>query len=289
MHFLEFEDASYTDIPENSGLEFESKLPVVNKVWKCPVCERKYNTKEALYDHTYKEHIDIIPEGMSASQYLFNIRNKKSFGLCVQCRTNHTPWNEEAERYDRFCGPACRQAYIVEAKRRMVNKYGKEHLLDDPEMQVKMQNNRSIAGLYKFADGGEVNYLGSYEKDFLETCDTSFGFKSTDIIRSTDGFEYEYEGKKHLYIPDYFLPNFNLFVEIKDGGDNPNMHPKIQAVDKVKEKLKDEAMLKQKKYNFIKIVNKDYKPFAYIIKAIQDMAWEDPSFKSLINGICVIP
>ena len=138
MSFLAFEDVSYTDIPENSGLEFESKLPVVHKVWKCPVCERKYNTKEALYDHTYKEHIDMIPEGMSAAQYLFNIRNKKSFGLCVQCRTNHTPWNEEAERYDRFCGPACRQAYIVEAKRRMVNKYGKEHLLDDPEMQVKM-------------------------------------------------------------------------------------------------------------------------------------------------------
>lgn len=291
MSVLTYEDYTFSNIPdENFDLEFEStKLPKTSRVWKCQICGRKFTTKEALYEHTYKEHIDMIPDGMSAAQYVFNIRNKKTFGLCVQCRTNHTPWNEDAERYDRFCGDACRTAYVIEAKKRMVNKYGKEHLLNDPEMQVKMQNSRSIAGEYQFSDGKKIPYLGSYEHDFLEFLDNIMCFKSDEIIRPIDGFEYEYENKKHLYIPDYYMPNFNLFVEIKDGGDNPNMHPKIQAVDKVKEQLKDETMIKQKKYNYIKIVNKDYKPFIYLIKCIRDMAWDDPNFKSSISGITIIP
>lgn len=291
MPFVTLEDVDFPEIAdETDDFTFESTNPKpINRIWKCPICGRKFTKKDALYDHLYKDHIDMIPEGMSASQYVFNVRNKKSFGLCVQCRTNHTPWNEDAERYDRFCGEACRNAYIIEAKKRMVNKYGKEHLLNDPEMQIKMQNGRSIAGEYEFSDGKKIPFLGSYEKDFLEFLNTTMCFKSDEIIRPIDGFEYEYENKKHLYIPDYFMPNFNLFVEIKDGGDNPNMHPKIQSVDKVKETLKDKAMVDQKKYNYIKIVNKDYKPFIYLIKMIQDMAWDDPNFKSSINGISIIP
>ena len=90
-------------------------------------------------------------------------------------------------------------------------------------------------------------------------------------------------------MPDYYLPNFNLIVEIKDGGSNPNNHPKIQNVDKVKEELKDQALRNQTKYNFIKIVNKEYETFDFLIKAITDMAAEDPDFKDRTNPLIMIP
>lgn len=64
-------------------------------------------------------------------------------------------------------------------------------------------------------------------------------FDSDDIFApSPHTYYYEYEGTKHFYIPDFFIGSLNLEVEIKDGGDNPNNHHKIQAVDKVKEEKK---------------------------------------------------
>ena len=54
----------------------------------------------------------------------------------------------------------------------------------------------------------------------------------------------------------------NLEIEIKDGGDNPNNHPKIQNVDKEKERLKDNLMKSRGiPFNYVKIVNKDHKRF----------------------------
>lgn len=289
MSNITYEGVGFTlDIPEDS-LQMESTKIKVDRIWKCPCCKYPYKTKSAMYDHMYKEHSNEIPENMSAAQYAFNIRNKKTFGLCVQCRTNHTPWDEDAERYDRFCGPQCRNAYVVEAKRRMVKKYGKEHLLDDPKFQLKMQDGRSIAGQYEFPDKTLVPYLGSYEYDFLHHLDSVYSWNGTEVLRCTETFEYEYEGKTHIYMPDYILPNFNLIVEIKDGGDNPNMHHKIQNVDKVKEKLKDEVMRNQTKFNYIKIVNKEYQTFNFLIKAITDMAWDDPEFKGKVHNIIMIP
>ena len=140
----------------------------------------------------------------------------------------------------------------------MIGKYGKVSLLDDPEQQKKMLANRSISGKYKWSDGSEKTYTGSYELSFLEFLDNVLDFKSDDVIcPSPHTYWYEYDGKKHFYIPDVFIPSLNLEIEIKDGGDNPNMHHKIQAVDKVKEKLKDEVMLSNgNNFDYIKIVNK---------------------------------
>ena len=256
------------------------------KVVKCPVCGRPYIGKNALYSHILKNHGDELPEGMSPAQYCFNVRNHKSYGLCVMCRIKHTDWDEEAERYKRFCSPECRMKYVQEAKRRMVAKYGKEHLLNDPKMQEKMGEGRSISGQYAFPDGGSVLYMGSYEADFLRLLDKVYGWESTEIMRCPETFEYMYEGTTHLYIPDYYLPNFNLIVEIKS---HENKHHKILAVDRVKEAEKIKVMQAQEKFNYIEIVDMDYAPFNYMIKLIKDCAWEDPEFKGVAKNIVFVP
>ena len=67
----------------------------------------------------------------------------------------------------------------------------------------------------------------------------------------------------------------NITIEIKDGGDNPNKHPKIIAVDKVKEKLKDEAVIKSKSYNYIKITNKEYENFIKLVGILKERNLSD--------------
>lgn len=244
------------------------------KTFKCPLCGQKYTSKPAVYSHMTKIHQDEIPEGRSASEFYYNLVNKKINGSCVMCK-RPTKWNENNEKYDRFCGrKECKDKYISEFRKRMIGKYGKVSLLNDPEQQKKMLANRRISGTYTFVNhpgSKPIGYTGSYELDFLKICDVVLNIEPTDIQSpSPYTFYYDYEGHKHFYIPDFYIYSLNLLIEIKDGGDNPNMHHKIQDVDKVKEKLKDDVMKSQNKFNYIKIVNKEYGEFIKLILLMRE-------------------
>ena len=228
----------------------------------CPLCNEKYNELNGLYSHIESEHSDNLPEGYSVQQYLYYIKTGKTHGNCVVCK-HETTWNESTGKYKRFCeNPKCKEKYREEFKKRMVGKYGKTTLLNDPDQQRKMLAHRHISGEYIWSDGTKKAYTGSYELDFLRMLDVFMNFDSSDVMTpSPHTYYYTYENEKKFYIPDVFIPSLNLEIEIKDGGDNPNMHGKIQAVDKVKEKLKDDVMKSQKEYDYIKIVNKNYDGF----------------------------
>lgn len=233
----------------------------------CPLCDEKYTKLDGLYSHIEDEHSDTIPEGYTAQRYVYYIKTGKTHGSCVMCKKD-TEWNVTTGKYKRFCNnPKCKEKYREMFKERMVGKYGKTTLLNDPEQQRKMLAHRHISGEYVWSDGTKKTYTGSYELDFLKMLDAFMEFDSDDVMTpSPHTYYYTYEGEKKFYIPDVFIPSLNLEIEIKDGGDNPNMHDKIVKVDKVKEKLKDEVMASQKDYDYIKIVNKNYDPlFKYLL------------------------
>ncbi|WP_304576680.1 hypothetical protein [Romboutsia ilealis] len=226
----------------------------------CKICREKYKSLEGLYSHIEEEHEELIPKDMSVEQYYYFMKTGKSHGNCVMCK-GATKWNESTQKYHRFCSnPKCKEKYKEEFKKRMIGKHGKVHLLNDPEQQKKMLANRSISGEYTWSNNiHKIQYTGSYELDFLKNMDLFFNWDPEDIIMpSPHTYYYEYEGQEKFYIPDVFIPSLGLEIEIKDGGDNPNNHHKIQAVDKVKEKKKDDVLTSQKSFHYIKIINKNY-------------------------------
>lgn len=252
----------------------------------CKLCDRVFIDKSYLVSHIAKAHKDQIPEGWSAARYECYLRTGKSEGHCIYCG-KPTGFNEKTGKYFRLCkDPKCREKASSLADKNMIGKYGKTTLLNDPEQQRKMVYARKISGVYTFDDDDtdgvktpkgkntfEVRYGSSYELDFLEMLDNFLMFSGQDILGpSPHTYFYEYKGKKHFYIPDFYIPSLNLEIEIKDGGDNPNMHPKIQAVDKEKEKLKDDVMESLKdQVNYIKIVNKQYGPFFKLLADLKEL------------------
>lgn len=253
-------------------------------VFKCPFCDVKYicdnknnldKVKRELYMHIEVEHPEMLNDEITPARAYFNFKYNKTSGKCVMCR-KETKWNEATERYERFCSQKCKEKYREEFKKRMVNKYGKEHLLDNPDQQKKMLGNRSISGEYTWSTDSrsKIKYTGSYEREFLEFLDIVMRFSPNDIIApAPQVFEYVTSDKrKRLYIPDFFIPSLNLIVEIKDGGSNPNKHHKIQAIDKEKERLKDIVMAKQTKYNYVKVVDKDYSIFLDKLASLKNLA-----------------
>lgn len=241
-------------------------------MYKCKICGKKYTELSALYNHIENKHADMIPQDMTVQQYYYYMKTGKSNGNCVMCK-QATAWNKNTNKYNRFCGnPKCKEEYVKIMKSRMIAKYGKVHLLNDPEKQREMLSKRSISGTYRWSDNkSETTYTGSYELDFLKTLDLFFEWDPEDVLMpSPHTYTYKYEGEDKFYIPDAFIPSLDLEIEIKDGGDNPNNHYKIQAVDKEKERLKDEVLKSQKNFHYVKITNKNYTNFFDFLKEIKD-------------------
>ena len=237
---------------------------------KCPCCGKHYVEKDTLYAHLEEQHNDIL-KGMSAAQFYFNTKNKKTSGACVICG-KPTTWNEKTEKYNRLCSEKCKNIYREQFKNRMVNKYGKVHLLDDANQQKKMLANRSISGTYKWKNRkGETGFTGSYEREFLEFLDLMMEWDPLDIMApSPHVFQYTSNGKTHIYIPDFYIPSLNLIIEIKDGGSNPNNHHKIQDVDKIKEKAKDEVMKDNGIFNYVKVTDKNHVSFLMYLSELKN-------------------
>ena len=240
-------------------------------MYKCKICGKKFTELTALYNHIESKHKEMIPKDMCVQQYYYYMKTGKMNGNCVMCK-QPTTWNQNTGKYNRFCGnPKCKDEYVKIMKGRMVAKYGKTHLLNDPDKQREMLAHRSISGVYTWSDSKhESTYTGSYELDFLKTLDNFFEWDPADIsMPSPHTYTYEYEGERKFYIPDVFIHSLDLEIEIKDGGDNPNNHHKIQDVDKEKERLKDEVMCSQKAFHYIKITNKNYENFFRFLKEIK--------------------
>lgn len=230
------------------------------KKFKCPYCELRFE-RPKLPIHIQNAHEELIPEGFTSLRVAFNTINHKSEGRCIICK-GLTDWNENKGRYERLCNQQiCHDKYREMAAERNRVKYGTERLQTDPKyaefVQRKALAGRKIAGVYKFADGGEIQYLGTYEKKVLEFMDQVMHCKSEDITAPGPSIEYEFQGAKHLYIPDFFYEPYELIIEIKDGGSNPNTHPK-RIEEEARNKAKEEAVTKLNRFNYVRVVNNDF-------------------------------
>lgn len=254
--------------------------------YKCPHCGIRYKSLQVWGNHIKSKHPDLIPDGWSYGRYFYYIKTGKKAGTCVVCK-NPTEWNESTLKYSRFCSnPKCKEHYREMFKDRMIGKYGKVHLLDDPDQQRKMLANKHISGQYTFLDGTKVTYTGTYELDFLKFIDRFLHFNGDDILMpSPHTYYYDYKNPndlehegRHFYVPDAYIPSLNLEIEIKQ---NTNMHHKLLAIDKVKELQKDAIMTGRSDVNYLKIVEKNYAPF---IEYIENLQMELPSQESFVTS-----
>ena len=231
------------------------------KKYKCPYCEGRF-TRAKLHIHIQEKHEDLIPEGYTALRVAFNTINNKTEGHCIMCG-NVTDWNEDKGRYERLCNdPKCHEAYKKMVAERTKKKYGTERLQTDPEyaeyVQRKALAGRKMHGEYTFADGGKIEYFGSYERKFLQFMDQVMHCESEDILAPAPSIKYQYEGKTHLYIPDFYYIPYNLIIEIKDGGSNPNNHPHRTGEDELKLRAKEEAIRQLNEFSYVRVVNNDF-------------------------------
>ena len=226
--------------------------------YKCPYCTRRF-TREDLVLHVQDEHEDMIPEGFTPFRLVFNYVNKKPLsyhGKCTECG-GPTPWDENKGRYDRQCEKkACKESYVKKFEENMMRTRGITRISATEEGQKQMLANRKISGTYVMSDGAKKTYTGSYELKALEFMDKVMHIKSSDILCPGPILEYSFEGKTHIYITDFYYQPYNLIIEVKDGGDNPNKRnmPEYRA----KQIAKEQFIIKHTNYNYLRLTNNDF-------------------------------
>ena len=243
------------------------------KVWINPFNRERFPTKSACIENMEKEYGDQIEKfGISAEQVLFNYRNRyplhKTHGKSV-LTGKPTQWNPEAERYERFANEEERKIYRQAFIDRMKKKYGKEHLLDDPDQQKAMIANRRISGEYIFKDGGKKGYVGKEELAFLEVMDEQ-GWPSEDIHSpAPQVFQYQLDGKTRHYYPDFWIESLNLIVEIK-GEKHKGWRKREEDIERMKD-----SILRTSGYEYVKIEDRDYEDLFDKIEEIQRYLEDD--------------
>lgn len=238
----------------------------------CPYCRAYFAKKELAVEHINKYHAQQLEsDNMDAPQSLYYSTHGTLNGHCMCGCNNPTEWNYQTGKPHKVSSdPKCRERLRALANKNMIKEYGTTTLLNDMEHQRKMQKNRPTSGEYIFEDGGRVSFLSKPEEAFLKFCDQIMEIKSWGIQVSPETFSYwdPQSQKKRQYDPDFYLPDYNLLVEIKDGGKHTNTNPEFIKETKYKVALKDAVMKKQTKYNFIKITDNNFGPFVELLYQI---------------------
>lgn len=231
---------------------------------KCPFCNKVFNDKHDYCEHIVNQHNDQIPEDCEIPlEFAYSLLVHKNMGrVCVMCRKNQVHFNQNTLKYERLCDdPKCKEAYVKSMKNNMKNVYGKEHLLNESEMQRKMIYNHALARDYVWDDKHTFRIIGSYEEDFLNKL-KSLNWSPDDIIApSPNTYTYKWkDGTVHLYIPDFFLPSLSLEVEIKENTNKSSRMEHSREIEYLKDKQMERECAKSG-IHYIKIVEKNYDEF----------------------------
>lgn len=247
----------------------------------CPLCRRK-DFKDKLIRHIEKDHEDIIGD-TSAEQFLYDKTHPGS-GKCIVCG-NKTDWNEKTGKYHRVCSNhRCKEELRAKFKKNMIRVHGKVSLLDDAAHQAKMLAHRSISGTYIYSDGTKFTYTGSYEHKAIEFMDKVLNCNSKDIIMPGPVIDYtDQYGNSRQWITDIYYVPYNLIIEVKDGGDNPNNRQMDEY--RAKQVSKETELIRLGEYNYLRLTDNKFVQLMEVLALLKDQEINDPTSNNKVIRI----
>jgi hypothetical protein len=139
--------------------------------------------------------------------------------------------------------------FLVKQKITCLERFGFENASQCPEIFSKQQKKRFEIHIFRDT---KLYYQGSYEKDFLDKYYDLFEITKIECI------SYLFDGSR-VYYPDFYLPKYNLIIEIKSSYTYERFLEKNNS--------KQKACL-ELGYNHIFIIDKNYGELNGIIHQI---------------------
>lgn len=228
---------------------------------RCPICNHNSKNKEGLLIHIEDEHEDEIPTGWSANKYYYYVTHgNKTTGHCRECRIE-VEFDESLGRPPVLCGAQkCKDSFSAKSKANAEKRTKGDKEGYESNKQRNALEGRKISGRYVWSDKTEKSYAGKQENKLLWALDNLAELPSYEVFSPCpfDIYYLDEESKYRMYIPDVYIISLNLVIEVKeDRKTNPNTHPKILKVDRVREQLKDKAILELNEFHYYKYQGDD--------------------------------
>ena len=135
-------------------------------------------------------------------------------------------------------------------KKTMLKKYGVDHPMKNLEIFNRAQKNSYRTIKYKET---ELYYKGTYELDFIE-----YSIENEINIENGPTIKYFLNSKDRRYFSDFYLPEYNLIIEVKST---------YTFNDDYEENLAKREYSIKSGYNFLFLIDKDYSKFESYISS----------------------
>ena len=210
------------------------------KKYCCKKCE--YVTRNNSIRKSFKKNgLEISKKRKKSCQLKFGVDNPSKDGNIK---------NKKVETCLKNNGVMFGFQQTDKTEHTMLLKYGVKNPSESPILLEKQQKSARKIHQYNYT---KLTYQGSYEKDFLDRYYSNFNLEKGPTIK------YSMDEKIHTYHSDFFLPEYNLVVEIKNSY--------LYNRDYLEIKAKEEHIIKNG-FNYILILEKNYEKLDNILNKI---------------------
>lgn len=208
---------------------------------KCEICGKEFKTRQGLNSHTGWH---IKPDRVSN----FKIYNEKvKEGELEKKNTNQfTKAKNEGKKI-----------FVSEKTKMKLSNASKKQVWDEKRKEKQRRAMRkavrdypdsysasNVSGRTKTLEYKGFKLKGSWELEVAKWLDK----QKIEWTNKVKGFEYLWEGKIHIYFPDFYLPNLNKYIEVK-GFERERDIAKWKAVNNlIVLKRKEIDLIKEDKY-----------------------------------------
>lgn len=222
----------------NIKKSFLDKYGVENVFQNENIKEKSKNTIKEKYG------VDYITQSVEIKNKIIN-NNLKKYGVEYYNNNDKTKITN-LKKYGNVCSLHDKE---IEAKVKelWIKKYGTNYPMQNILVFNKMVKNSRKIYFYKNTN---ITYQSSYEKDFLDNYFEKIEIKNGLIIK------YKINDKEKVYFSDFYLPKYNLIIEIKSS--------RTFEMETLINLTKQEKCIKDG-YNFLFIIDKNYKNFEILL------------------------
>lgn len=168
-------------------------------IYICPFCNKSY-TKKGISSHIWRSHA----EGKEHNAHKDYIKGTKQAWNKGLTKETDERINKQAEK-------------IIEKYKtgELVGSFvGRTHSKKTLEKLSEIASLNNKGGKCKWFDVNGTNVQGTYEKQIAEKL-FELNIEFIKIKTNNHVFKYEKDGKNHSYAPDFYLPEYDIYLEIK--------------------------------------------------------------------------
>lgn len=179
-----------------------------DNIYECPICKERY-TKFGIINHYYRKHTE---QGIEFARDLGH-----KIGIFYK---GHEAWNKGLTKNNNLIlknmGEKLRAKYLNgELHGSFKGKYHTEETKNKLSIVARNSNHRRLVRNCRYyirKDGSQVLLDSSWEEKLAKLLDD----KNINWIRPEPIKWIDKEGKSHNYFPDFYLPDYDLYLDPKN-------------------------------------------------------------------------